>query len=328
MRKKNATQEKISTAKRQRTELISHAEMEIYGRKDDDRNCWISGNRRRQVVSGREINQTRILMNEERRRSTLARASEPRSRLKEKRKKTRQRSFAQANVCLEPVETLVKRTQEEIGHDPDQLEVYETNYRNWSQALENALTMAKYRGIASYEGEGEEGEEDKEAKSQTSEGSPPEPGSESDEDGDRMFRQVSIFRYLKPKPAISRERVKLQYKRFWHTFVQEAKTPVITPFDLEEVEQKLRNLLTLESTSAHDGGGFFTDPPKGTAPIDKCPHCRQTMVVDGKTGEESCTDCGITRRGASAMRPSFTQLRSTSRPTAPYARIAHVSIRG
>ena len=133
------------------------------------------------------------------------------------------------------------------------------------------------------------------------------------EECDASKKKITDF--FRPVVGKWKQRTEKYYHDFYHDVLVGASTRVDTPaFKETPMFKKTLPVSRLEQ---------LNNKMNTT-----CPHCGSSdLVTDTKTTEAGCKNCGVTRAGPNKYQQSFAEAQASStRNTAPYERVSHVSI--
>lgn len=259
---------------------------------------------------------------EMKRRKTLQRASQPRS------KQSTGKSNKKQNGTIRLARGSVEELHEELSTslEGDLLEIYLCNYRYWLMKKEQAMMQAE--------------EMDKEAEI-IHDAQAMKRKEKSEIDKHRLLFQDTLqaiatvvphtnksqqkktttsklSMFFKPKVGVYKQRVENEFNRF---YFEEVSTQV------DEISSwpDIQHLLDL-----HKDPERYTQKTKIKQLENMiCSECEtNSLVIDHKMGCYVCTTCGLSFSEGDGVKygESFDQIQSSSRGAAPYDRLAHVSI--
>ena len=127
--------------------------------------------------------------------------------------------------------------------------------------------------------------------------------------------QATITNWFTPTVDPRLTKLDRFYKNMYYTVVYGSYKPITLPVykPPEEETKENHNKLSERQKNTNSLPG-------------KCKKCELNLLIDTKTGSASCPGCGISVRGSHSFKPSYAQIQSSSRSAAPYERMAHVSI--
>lgn len=294
----------------------------------------------RRYTNMKGIRKMQRMMNEMRRRRTLARASMSRSRFSEQhdvelidntdyRRRSRHKNAPRfyrpppeihsEKWIKDEQDRIGKMTDfEEISANEEKLQVFICNYTTFAVEMNNAIDEAR----ALEQKKVEEDKKDFERKKRIS------------DERDAMRAEDDCLRFPEVEQApcstvpittffgVKKGGVVTETERFYHDFYYE--NIVDNP--------ELMNTPSFEETYVYEEHG----PPKERAagellPDDlaDCPACKaeDSLHIDEKTGYLTCHSCGTQFDSATRYNQSYSEIQSSSVKTnAPYERISHVSL--
>ena len=278
--------------------------------------------RLKRVRHERDMRKTQRMMRDKKRKDTIKRASQPRT--KQTRRSVPNRLQA-VKPKLPEVHVENERIMAERKDDMEFIQVYTENYHNYLINREQAITDARARDseeeaererfrVARAEFDAFEDHQATLAKSLVqlcpTHGSllpgmirtPPVPPESA---------EATLLTFFKSVTGKHVFRVSREWKEFYHDKVKIAtQTITLWPDTMTQAAQKQA----------------VTDGLKRKRGM-KCGDCQVPMVINPKDGFLVCTQCGVTVDGGMDVRlvPSFAEKQASSRGPAPYDRLAHVS---
>jgi hypothetical protein len=129
-------------------------------------------------------------------------------------------------------------------------------------------------------------------------------------------RAATLTGYFAPCPEARRDTVATTYTRFYHDNVVGA-TARVGGWPM---------LGTSECDAFSDDHDAGPDGGNGTG-MAVCSECGTALMVDAAMGAMVCGGCGISQQGGAGvgLKQTFAESQASSRPAAPYERLAHVS---